>query len=266
MNNLRPEFQPVAVIWSDNIPADAFQFKKGNFGCTLYLFAEACKNGKIAGGSRESITCTGGRSALGFGTDFDTSDEMLDRYAALFSKGLNSAKNRTAYKKRMEDAPKSWHAMYEYGERRHCTLDLAKEWILHGLPRLTIPQKYVLFKPLSRTDSDENIRAVIFPVNPVELSGLITLAGSVMSGTDPVQVPQGADCYSITAFAYAQAELADPKAVLGMLGMDGRVLMRKRFRDDILTLTLPIPLFQRMEEEANDSIFQTPSWKKLARH
>ena len=266
VKNLRPEFEPIAVIWSDVIPVDTFQFKKGKFGCTLYLFAEACKRGKIAGGSRESITCTGGRAALGFGIDFDTSDEMLDRCAALFSKGLSSAKNKTAYKKRMETAPKSWHVMYEYGERRHCTSELAKDWILHGLPRYNIPYKYVLFKPLSRTDSDENIRAVIFPVSPVELSGLVTLAGSVMPGTDPVQVPQGADCNSITAFAYAQADSADPRAVLGMLGIDGRKLMRKRFRDDILTLTLPIPLFQRMEEEANDCVFQIPSWKRLVGH
>ena len=264
VNNLRPEFEPVAVVWSDTIPVDALQFKKGKFGCTLYLFAEASKCGRIAGGGRESITCTGGRAALGFGTDFDASDEMLDLHAALFSKGLSSSKNKEAYKNRMENAPKSWHAMYEYGERRHCTFALAEDWILHGLPRFNLLHPYVLFKPLSRTDFDDNIRAVIFPVNPVELSGLVTLAGSVMSGTDPVQVPQGADCNSITAFPYAQAELAEPRAVLGMLGIDGRELMRKRFRDDILTLTLPVPLFRRMEEEADDSVFRIPSWKKLA--
>ena len=263
VNNLKPEYQPVAVVWSDTIPADAIQFKKGRFGCTLYLFAAACKQGKIAGGSRESISCSGGRAALGFGVDFDASDELLDRYSALFSKGLESAKNKTAFKNRMETAPRSWHAMYEYGEHRHCASDLTKSWILHGLPRYNIPYKYVLFKPLSRTDSDENIRAVIFPVSPVELSGLVTLAGSVMSGTDPVQVPQGADCDSITAFAYTQAESPAPRAVLGMLGVDGRELMRKRFRDDILTLALPIPLYQRMEEEANDCVFRIPSWKRL---
>ena len=263
VKNLRPEFEPIAVVWSDTVPVDTFQFKKGKFGCTLYLFAEACKRGKIAGGSRETITCTGGRAALGFGIDFDTSAEMLDHHAALFSKGLSSAKNKTAYKNKMETAPKSWYDMFKYGERRHCTSDLAKDWILRGLPRYNIPYKYVLFKPLSRTDYDENIRAVIFPVSPVELTGLVTLAGSVMPGTDPVQVPQGADCNSITAFAYAQAESTEPRAVLGMLGIDGRGLMRKRFRDDILTLTLPMPLFQRMEEEARDCVFQIPSWKKL---
>jgi uncharacterized protein (DUF169 family) len=93
VRHLRPEFEPVAVVWSDTIPGDAVQFKNGRFGCTLYLFAEAARRGKIAGGSRESITCNGGRAALGLETDFDASDEQLDRYAALFSKGLKSAKN-----------------------------------------------------------------------------------------------------------------------------------------------------------------------------
>jgi hypothetical protein len=45
--NLQPEFEPVAVIWSDIIPNDAFQFKKGKFGCTLYLFAEVSRRGRL---------------------------------------------------------------------------------------------------------------------------------------------------------------------------------------------------------------------------
>jgi len=263
VTNLRPEFEPVAVVWSDTIPDDARQFKKGRFGCILYLLAEASLRGKVAGGNRESITCNGGRAALGLGVDFDSSDELLDRYAAVFSKGLKSASNQVAYRERMEAVPKSWRSLYKYGERRHCNAELAKEWILHGLPRYDIPYEYVLFKPLNRTDSDENIRAVIFPVNPVELSGLVTLAGSVMQGTDSVRVPQGACCNSISAFAYAEAESTVPRAVMGMLGVEGGKVMRRRFRNEILTLTLPAPLFLRMEQEADDCIFQIPSWKKI---
>jgi hypothetical protein len=263
VRNLRPEFEPVALVWSDTIPGDACQFKSGRFGCILYLFAEAARRGKVAGGNRESITCIGGRAALGLGVGLDASDELLDRYAAVFSKGLKSASNQEAYRARMEAVPKRWRSLYEYGERRHCNAELAKEWILNGLPRYDIPYEYVLFKPLSRTTPDEKIRAVVFLVNPVELAGLVTLAGSVMQGTDPVRVPQGADCNSIAAFAYAEGDLVAPRAVLGMLGVDGREVMRKRFRDDTLTLTLPAPLLQRMEQEANDCVFQTPSWKDL---
>ena len=265
VTNLRPEFEPVAVVWSDTIPDDARQFKKGKFGCILYLLAEASLRGKVAGGNRETITCNGGRAALGLGVDFDTSDAQLDRFAAAFSKGLKSTNNRAAYQAQIEAAPKSWKSLLEFGERRHCSAELAKEWILHGLPRYDIPYEYVLFKPLSRTDSNENIRAVIFPVNPVELSGLVTLAGSVMQGTDSVRVPQGACCNSISAFAYAEAESTAPRAVMGMLGVEGRKVMHRRFRDDILALTLPAPLFLRMEQEADDCIFQIPSWEKFIR-
>lgn len=255
----------MAVVWSDTIPDGTFQFKKGKFGCILYLFAEASLRGKVAVGNRETITCNGGRGALGLGVDFDVSDEQLDRYTAVFSRGLKSTNNLAAYKAQIEAAPKNWKSMIELGERRHCSAELAKEWILHGLPRYDIPYEYVLFKPLRRTDSDDNIRAVIFPVNPVELSGLVTLAGSVMQGTDSVRVPQGACCNSISAFAYAEAESTAPRAVMGMLGAEGRKVMRIRFRDDILALTLPAPLFLRMEQEADDCIFQIPSWEKFIR-
>ena len=112
VRNLRPEFDPVAVVWSESVPIDTFQFKKGKFGCTLYLFAEAARRGKIAGGSRDSITCTGGRAALGFGADFDASEELLDRYSAVFSKGLRSTNNPAAYRARIEAAPKNWRALY----------------------------------------------------------------------------------------------------------------------------------------------------------
>ena len=263
VKNLKPEFEAVAVVWSNTIPDDAVQYKKGKFGCILYLFASASRLGKVAGGNRETITCNGGRAALGLGVDFDSSDERLNVSAAVFSKGLQSAVNQKEYHNKIDASPKSFRDLLIYGERRHRNAELARDWILNGLPRYDIPYEYVLFKPLGLTDPDENIRAVIFPVNPVELSGLVTLAGSVMQGTDSVRIPQGADCNSIGAFAYAESESASPRAVMGMLGVDGREMMRKRFRDDILTLTLPMPLFMQMEKEADDCVFQIPSWKKL---
>ncbi len=260
---LQPEFAPVALVWSDSIPDDALQFKKGRFGCILYLFAEASRRGRVAGGSRESVTCNGGRAALGLGVDFDESEEQLDRYAAVFSKGLRSARDQEAYRAHIQAASKSWRSLYEDGERRHHNAELAREWICEELPRYDIPFEYVWFKPLSLANPDENIRSVIFPVNPVELAGLVTLAGSVMGGTDPVRVPQGPDCTSLGAFAYAEGESKAPRAVLGMMDVNGREAMRKRFREDILTLTVPRPLFEQMEKEASDSVFQLPSWQAL---
>jgi hypothetical protein len=262
-NNLQPEFAPVAVVWSNTVPDDARQFKEGKFGCVVYLFAEASRRGRVAGGCRKTIACNGGRCALGFGVDFDASAVMLDRYAALFSKGLESAEDKKAYQAHMDASPSSWRSLYEYGERRHCCAELAKQWIQSGLPRHDISYEYVLFKPLNLVEEEDLLKAVIFAVKPVELAGLVTLAGSVMRRSDCIRYGQGPDCTSITAYAYAEAESANPRAVLGMMGVDGRDVLRKRFRDDVVTLTLPEPLFQRMEQEADDCIFQIPSWKSL---
>jgi hypothetical protein len=263
VRQLKPEFEPVAVVWSDAIPDGALQFKKGRFGCILNLFAEASRRGRIAGGSRDTIVCNGGRSALGFGADLVASEAQLELYAAVFSKGLESARDEAAYRARMEAVPTSWRPLYEYGERRHCSFEMARSWLLHGMPRYEIPHRYVFFKPLSKTEPDDNARVVIFPVDPVELSGLVTLLGSVVDNTDPVQIPQGADCFRIASFAYAQYNARSPKAVLGMLDVDGREVMRRRFHKDTLTLTLPMPLFWRLEREADNSVFQIPGWLKL---
>jgi hypothetical protein len=263
VNNLQPEFAPVAVVWSNAIPDDARQFKEGKFGCVVYLFAEASRRERIAGGSRNTIACNGAQSALGFGVDFDASAESLDRYAAIFSKGLTSAQDKEAYRAHMEASPQGWRSLYEYGERRHCSAELARHWIRTGLPRYDIPYEYVLFKPLSRVEEKDQIKAVIFPVNPVELAGLVSLAGAVMPESDCIRYGQGPDCSSITAYAYAEAESANPRAVIGMMGVDGREVMRRRFRDDVVTLTLPETLFHEMEREADDCVFQTPRWQEI---
>ncbi|MDH3814718.1 MAG: DUF169 domain-containing protein [Acidobacteriota bacterium] len=263
VKHLKPEFEPVAVVWTDDIPDDALQFKEGRFGCILYLFAEASRRGRVAGGSRDTVVCPGGRAAFGFGVDIVESKPRLDHLAALFSKGLESARDQAAYHEKIEAARPSWRPVLEFGERRHHSFDMARKWILDCLPRYDVPNRYVLFKPLSETDPDENARAVIFPVSPLELAGLTTLLGSVVEGTDPLHVPQGADCLRIACFAYDQYEAEPPRAVLGMLDVDGRQVMRKRFRDDTLTLTIPMPLFLRIEQEAENSVLQIPAWSKL---
>ena len=263
VEHLEPEFEPVAVVWGDEIPDGAIEFKEGRFCCILNLFAEASLKERVAGGSRDSVACPGGRAALGFGVGFVESDERLDHASVLFSKGLAVASDREAFRKKMESVRASWRPLYEYGERRHRNPDMAREWITSCLPRYDIPHRYVLFKPLRHTDAGEDIRAVIFPVSPLELAGLVTLLGSVVGGVDPVHVPQGADCFGLGCFAYDQYEAESPRAVLGMLGVDGREVMQRRFHDDTLTLTVPMPLFLRMEVEAGDSVLTIPGWTAL---
>jgi uncharacterized protein (DUF169 family) len=258
---LKPEFEPVAVVFSDSIPDNTLQFEKGKFGCVLNLFAEASRRGRIAGGSRETISCPGGRAALGLDHEGLTSD--IDFCATIFSKGLASAPDQAAYRKRMEAARESWQPLYQYGERRHSSFELAMKWLQNDMPRYQVPARYVLFKPLGETEPEDDVRVVIFPVNPVELAGLSTLLGSVVEGRDPIMVPPGADCFRIAGYPYPRSDAGPPRAVLGMLDIDGREVMRKRFSDGILTLAIPIHLFELMEQEAEDSVLRIPGWQAL---
>ena len=263
VEHLKPEFEPVALVWSDEIPDCTVEFKEGRFGCILNLFAEASRKGRVAGGSRDTVVCPGGRAALGFGVDFIESEDRLDHFSAFFSKGLAAARDKEAYRGKMELVRESSRPRFEFGERHHCSFEMAREWIRSYLPRYDIPHRYVLFKPLREADPGENIRSVIFPVSPLELAGLVSLLGSVVDGADCISVPQGADCVRLGCFAYDQYDAEPPRAVLGMLGVDGRAVMRSRFHDDTLTLTLPLPLFLRMEEEAGDSVLTIPGWVAL---
>ena len=64
VEHLKPEFEPVAVVWSDAIPDGSLEFKEGRFGCILHLFAEASQKGRVAGGSRDTIVCSGGKQVI----------------------------------------------------------------------------------------------------------------------------------------------------------------------------------------------------------
>lgn len=261
--HLHPEFEPVALVWSDRIPEGAVEFKAGRFGCILNLFAEASRKGRVAGGSRDTIVCPGRRAALGFGVDLIEPEERLDHFSAFFSKGLSAARDKDIYRTKMESAKESSRPRLEFGERDHCSFDMARKWITDYLPRYDISSRYVLFKPLRAVDPEDEIRSVIFPVSPVELAGLVTLLGSVVDGPGCVTVPKGADCLRLGCSAYDLHDADPPRAVLGMLAVDGRTVMRERFREDTLTLTIPKPLFLRMEEEAADSVLTIPGWTAL---
>ena len=150
--NLQPEFAPVAVVWSNTIPDDALQYQEGEVRVhPLPVSPRHPGEGRVAGGNRESITCNGGRAALGLGVDFDASPELLDRYSAVFSKGLKSVGNEDAYRETMEAAPRSWRAAcscLSMAKGRHCDAELAKDWILNGLPRYDIPVRICFVQAL----------------------------------------------------------------------------------------------------------------------
>jgi hypothetical protein len=68
-NAISLNYQPVALIWSDQEPAEAVQFQQGKWGCIMWLAACAAK-GKAAACDRKTFGCFGGVVGMGFGDQF----------------------------------------------------------------------------------------------------------------------------------------------------------------------------------------------------
>ena len=70
---------PVALIWSDQRPEKAIQFKERKWGCVMWLAASAAK-GRTAICDRQTFGCFGGGVGVGFGnhTYFGPTISMLE--------------------------------------------------------------------------------------------------------------------------------------------------------------------------------------------
>src|SRR3974390_3253226 len=66
---LKLETEPVALIFSDEKPEEAAQFKPGSSSCVIFMVASAAR-GKTAVFDRESYGCPGGGIGLGFGNAY----------------------------------------------------------------------------------------------------------------------------------------------------------------------------------------------------
>ena len=105
---------------------------------------------------------------------------------------------------------------------------------------------------------------MIFVADPLQITGLVTLVGAIREGTDPVRVPPMAACQQIGAFVYDEAKSEHPRAVLGYTDLAARANVGKTLPGNMFTFAVPFSLFEEMEEEAKDGVFDGPIWKELA--
>lgn len=120
-----------------------------------------------------------------------------------------------------------------------------------------------MIKPLRELTDDEIPESVIFTVDAVQLTALMTLAGSIREGINDTVTPQGAACQMIGAYVFKEAESHDPRAVLGMIDLAARKNVGKILPDNVLTYAVPWQLFLGLEKEAEGGIFKSPLWLDL---
>lgn len=226
-------YQPVAILFTDERPAPAAQFKPHRWGCVMQMVAAAAK-GWTAVFDRETTGCLGGQTGLCFGDGYQGRD-----IGELLSPG---GEGRTGGGLGYVKSPEVARAFAS------------------GLPVKDIPETYVVLKPLEKVDPErERPQVVIFLANADQVSALCLLANYDRPGGDAVQAPFASGCQSICLLPYAESDRESPRAILG--GMD--ISARPHLDPDLLTFAVPWSMFQEMEANASGSFLDKHEWESL---
>lgn len=68
VNALNLKMQPVAIILTNDKPADGLHFKEGSMGgCVAAMLVAASKKNRVAFFDRKTFCCPGGGTGFGFG-------------------------------------------------------------------------------------------------------------------------------------------------------------------------------------------------------
>jgi hypothetical protein len=256
-------YHPVAMIWSDQMPAQAMQFKEGKWGCIMWLAAGAAK-GKAAACDRKTFGCFGGGVGMGFGDQYVNFPGGKDCFCHFLSYGNTQwEQGRQAAEKVKPFLRKESYDNFVSGERYIKTPERVHQFI-ENLPITDIPAEYVIFKPLADIDpQQETPRVIVFFADPDQLSALVVLANYDRPDNLNVIIPYAAGCQTIGIYPYQEAKAEKQRAVVGLTDLSARVSICRLLEDHLMTFAVPLAMFEEMENNVADSFLERPTWQEL---
>lgn len=258
------QYQPVALLWASEKPEGAMQFSEGKWGCVMWLAATAAK-GKSAVADAKTFGCFGGGVGLGFGNQYKNFPGGEEGFCHFLSTGNATREGGPELAEKIKPfMTAESHDNFLHGERYIKSPTLVEEFV-KNLPMTDIPEKYVVFQPLNKVDpASEKPQAVIFFVNPNQLSALTVLTNYRRSDNENVIIPYAAACQTMGIYPYREAKSAKPRAVVGLTDISARVYIRKQLNNtNLMTFAAPFALYEEMEQNVPGSFLERHSWQSL---
>jgi uncharacterized protein (DUF169 family) len=258
---IRTQHEPVALLFSDELPEGAMQFADSRWGCVMWLLLAAAAKGRPAAADRHTFGCLGGGTGLGFGNQYENWPGGIACFYRFLSTGSGPEHEDpdTLGSPRMRRGASS---DLIHGERYVKNPALVKKFV-DALPMIEVPTRYVVLRPLSQVGPTERPEIVIFLVDPDRLSALVVLANYGRGTNDNVIMPWGAGCQTIGILAYREARSPHPRAVVGLTDLSARKYVAKQLGHDLMTFAVPFAMFQEMEANVSGSFLERETWHDL---
>ena len=257
------KYNPVAVLMSEVVPENVLRFKKGKWGCVMFMFANAAK-GKTAAFDAETYGCWGGGVGLGFGNAYLHFPGGIECFAHFLSTGnARWEKGREVGKALNETAGREFADNFLEGEAYVKSPELVNQF-LRELPMRKVLAPYVLFKPLKDVDpGSEKPVTVVFLADADQLSALVVLTNYGRDGSENVIIPFAAGCQTIGILPFREAESGKPRAVVGLTDISARKYVRSLLGAKYMSFAVPWEMFLEMERDVPGSFLERKTWRSL---
>jgi hypothetical protein len=234
---LSPKYPPVAIFHTDTFPSYA-QEPEREHCCIKSMFIPCVTEGRAVAADGSMVRCAGALNGLGLGGE--------------------NPEGRTKLAEYYSDGPSG-----DDGRRFFCDRDHARSNYLEQVEVYGSRDDIAVMRPLEDAmAAGDPIETVVFYVDPLELSALMTLAQFSGEPRDScARCGFALACEHLYAVPRQEGESDSPRLVLGMTEFYPR-----RFCDpDRLTVSMPYSLFERLEKDAPYSFLADGRWRGPAR-